>query len=58
MKTALLAFHGKPEVKSFYLARLEQHRQADQLVRGLGWDSMESKGCAIGCTLHNAPVQS
>ena len=49
------AFHGKQEVKDFYLARVRAHRAADQLVKGQYWDKDEDgifRGCALGCTLH------
>lgn len=37
----LIAFHGKKEVKDFYLKRLEGH----------SWEN--GKGCAVSCTLEN-----
>jgi len=45
------AFHGKQEVKDFYLARVRAHREADQIVRGFYWEG--GKGCAVGCTIHS-----
>lgn len=45
------AFYGDPAVKEKYLARVRAHREADQLVRGTGWDDATHRGCAIGCTL-------
>ena len=43
------SFHNDIEVKRKYVARTEQHRKADEIIRGTGWDG--SKGCAVGCTL-------
>ncbi len=43
------AFHGDKAIKEKYLARLEVHRKADELIRGTGWNG--HKGCAVGCTL-------
>jgi len=45
----MLAFHGEPGLKELYLARVVTHREADELVQGIGWE--DGKGCAIGCTL-------
>lgn len=43
------AFHNDPAIKAKYLARVEAHRLADNLIRGTGWEN--GKGCAVGCTL-------
>ena len=45
----MLAFHGKPEIKQFYMDRVRKHREADELIQGTGWH--RGKGCAVGCTL-------
>src|SRR5579864_406310 len=45
----LIAFHGDLKIKEKYLARVEAHRDADELVRGTGWDG--HRGRAVGCTL-------
>ena len=47
--TELRAFHGDPAIKAKYIARVEAHRVADELIRGVGWEN--GRGCAIGCTL-------
>lgn len=47
---ALIAYHGKQEVKDEYINRVRAHREADQLVKEFYWDG--SKGCAVGCTIH------
>jgi hypothetical protein len=47
--TQLIAFHADAGVKEKYLTRVRRHREADQLIRGRGWDG--SRGCAVGCTL-------
>ena len=45
----LKAYHGSPDLKAKYLARVRQHREADELVKGKYWE--QGKGCAVGCTL-------
>lgn len=47
----MLAFHNDPAIKAKYLARVEGHIKADNLIRGTGWDGF--RGCAVGCTLEN-----
>src|SRR4051812_520683 len=47
----LLTFPDPTKPKSFYLDRVRRHREADQLIRGTGWDGR--RGCAIGCTLES-----
>ncbi len=47
------AWHNNPEVKDFYVSRMRAHIAADQLIRGVGWNSRQHKGCAVGCTLHS-----
>jgi hypothetical protein len=32
--TKLLAFHGKQEIKDQYIARLEEHYKADEIIKG------------------------
>ena len=49
--TPLLAYHGKPAVKTAILAQLARHREADELVKGKYWQG--GKGCAVGCTIHS-----
>lgn len=52
MKTnTMKAFLGLQSVKDTYLARVREHRAADQLVKGLYW--RDGKGCAVGCTIHS-----
>ena len=47
----LVAFHGDPAIKAKYLARVEAHRVANEIVQEYGyWE--DGKGCAVGCTLH------
>ena len=47
----LIAFHGDPKIKEFYLARVRAHREADEIVHGTYWE--KGKGCAVGCTIHS-----
>lgn len=53
----LLAFHGDPAIKEFYLARVRAHRAADDIVRGTYGSPKGSKsgwrGCAVGCSVHS-----
>ena len=46
----MLSFHNDQAIKDFYIARLVAHRDADELIKGIGWTG--GKGCAVGCTLH------
>ena len=49
MEQTLQAFHNDPAVKAKYQARLADHRAAEQLIQGIGFE--DGKGCAVGCTL-------
>src|SRR6266850_1492332 len=50
----MIAYHGKPEIKEKYLARLKKHRKLDHLIKGTGWETNGViKGCAVGCTLES-----
>ena len=51
MKT-IIAYHGKKEVKEFYIDRVKKHRIADELVKGFYWQ--DGKGCGIGCTVESS----
>lgn len=46
----MLSFHGKQEVKDFYLDRVIKHQEADEIIKGIYWQN--GKGCAVGCTVH------
>ena len=46
----LLSFHGKQEIKDYYVARVQAHYMADEIIQGVYWQ--EGKGCAVGCTIH------
>jgi hypothetical protein len=48
--TRMLAYHGDPAVKEFYLARVREH-QADQILQNYGYWH-HNRGCAVGCTVH------
>ena len=45
------AFHNDAAVKAKYQQRLAEHRAAERLIQGTGYDG--AKGCAVGCTLQN-----
>jgi hypothetical protein len=46
----MLSYHSDPAVKSRYLARVEGHAAADEIIKGRYWEA--GKGCAVGCTVH------
>jgi len=48
----LIAFHGDKAIKEKYLARVEAHRVADEIIHGEYW--RDGKGCAVGCTVHSS----
>jgi hypothetical protein len=48
----MISFHGKQEVKDFYVKRMEQHAKADEIIKGQYWE--DGKGCAVGCTIHSS----
>ncbi len=40
--------------KAMYLKRVRDHRLADELVQGTGWESNgRTRGCSVGCTIHS-----
>ena len=46
------AFHNDPLVKEYYFNRLNEHYQADEIIKGQYWEN--GKGCAVGCTVHSS----
>jgi hypothetical protein len=48
----MIAFHGKQEVKDFYLNRIRAHEAADEIIHGVYWEN--GRGCAIGCVVHSS----
>jgi hypothetical protein len=51
-KQALVAFHGDPALKAFYLDRLRSHVREGEIVQGVSrWTA--GKGGVIGCTVHS-----
>lgn len=46
----VLTFHGRPEIKAFFVSRARSHREADEIVKGQYWQ--DGKGCAVGCLIH------
>ncbi len=48
----MLSFHNDPKIKEKYIARVEAHYKADEIVKGKYWE--DGKGCAVGCTLHSS----
>ena len=51
MNTKMVAYHNDPAIKAKYIARIQEHTAADQLIQGTGWEN--GKGCAVGCTLED-----
>lgn len=51
MTNKLISFHGEQEIKDFYINRLKQHYEMDEIVKGTYWEN--GKGCAVGCTVHS-----
>ena len=49
--TNLIAYHNSPAAKVAILAQLQEHYDADAIVKGQYWE--EGKGCAVGCTIHS-----
>ena len=47
----MIAFHGKPGIKEFYLARAKAHFAADEIVKGKYWAN--GHRCAVGCLIHS-----
>jgi hypothetical protein len=47
----MLAYHSDPAIKAKYIARVNAHRNADELIQSTGWK--DGKGCAVGCTLES-----
>lgn len=45
------SFFNDQKIKDKYVKRMAAHRQADELIRGVGFQ--EGKGCFIGCILNN-----
>src|ERR1051325_3106563 len=50
-KGKLLSFHGEQKIKDKYIARLQAHAKADEIIQGTYWEN--GKGCAVGCTVHS-----
>ena len=44
------SFHNDKAIKKKYLARVEAHKKADELIKGTYWEN--GKGCAVGCCIH------
>ena len=50
----MIAYHNKPDLKEQFLARVRQHRAADELIQGATQGRMAGgafRGCAVVCTL-------
>jgi len=48
----MIAYHGSHTTKDAYLARVQAHRAADEIIKGKYW--VGGKGCAVGCTIHGS----
>jgi hypothetical protein len=47
----MLSYHNDISIKEKYVKRMQDHIAADELIRGVGFES--GRGCAVGCTLNN-----
>ena len=45
----MLSYLNDPAVKQKHIARFDAHREADEVVQGLGFGG--GRGCFVGCTL-------
>lgn len=45
----MLSYLNDPAVKAKYTARFADHRAADEVIQGTGFDN--GRGCFVGCTL-------
>ena len=45
------AFHNDSLIKEKYITRVQEHYQADEIIKGQYWQN--GKGCAVGCTIHS-----
>jgi hypothetical protein len=53
----MIAFHGKEEIKKFYLNRVQEHIDLDEIVKGVYFEDGEPgkrKMCGVGCTIHSS----
>ena len=49
---SMLSYHGDESIKQKYIARMQAHMDADELMQGVGFEKNGvTRGCAIGCTL-------
>lgn len=46
----MLSYLNDPAVKALYVHRFAQHRAADEVIQGQGYDN--GRGCFVGCTLN------
>ena len=54
--TTLRAYHNQQSIKDTYITRVQAHRAADELIKGVYRDDEYAgvwRGCAVGCTLHS-----
>ena len=57
---AMNAFNGDTRLKTNLIARAEQHRLADEYVKGAYEDDEDAttfKGCSLGCTIHDINLE-
>ena len=48
----MLAFHNDPAIKAKYEKQVQEHREADAIIKGQYWS--EGRGCAVGGTIHGS----
>jgi hypothetical protein len=47
----MLSYHNDPAIKEKYVKRFAQHRAADAVIQGTGYE--KGRGCFVGCTLES-----
>ncbi len=48
----MLTYNNDPELKAKLIKQLQDHYDADEIIKGQYWEN--GKGCAVGCTLHSS----
>ena len=46
----MLSFNNDPKLKEFYVNRMLEHAEADEIIQGTSWEN--GKGCFIGCSFN------
>ena len=51
----LISYKNDPKLKEMFVAEIEEHRKADQIIQGTYGEGTNGdwKGCAVGCGVHS-----